>query len=400
MLSVADASRRILDRVRVLGAEEIPLGQVRGRFLAERLIAQRALPPWDNSAMDGFAVRAADLVPAPVDLPVVGQVAAGARPDQVLAPGAAVRIMTGAPMPRGADSVVIREEVDDRGTTARFAAPVRAGDNVRRAGEDVAPGSEVMAAGTPLGPGEIGMLAALGLGRVRVGRRPRVAVLCTGDELCPVGGEPRPGQIFSSNEHALIAQVLEAGGEVALAELVPDDRARTEAALSAALACDVVVTSGGVSVGDRDHVREALSAAGVAIDFWKVAMRPGKPVVFGLAPSGTPCFGLPGNPVSSMVSFELFVRPALLAMQGARAIQRPRAEVTLAGPARKNPGRAHYLRAALSRRGDALEAELHAKQGSSMMSSLIGIDALVELAAELGDVPAGARCPALLLRAA
>jgi molybdopterin molybdotransferase len=397
MLNVSEAGRRILERVRQLGAEEVALTDARGRFLAETLRVERALPPWDNSAMDGFAVRAADLAGA-AELPVVGAMAAGSRPGTTLPAGAAMRIMTGAPIPDGADAVVIREEVEDRGATARFAARVNAGDNIRRAGEDLAPGDDVIAAGCALGPGEIGVVAALGRARVPVGRRPRVAVLCTGDELCPVGQEPEPGQIFSSNEHALQAQVAEAGGLVARAELVPDDRARTEEALRAALACDVVVTSGGVSVGDRDHVREALGAAGVAIDFWKVAMRPGKPVVFGVAPGGALCFGLPGNPVSSLVSFELFVRPALLAMQGAREVQRPRAEVVLVRPARKQPGRAYYLRAALSRRGDVLEADLHGKQGSSMMSSLVGVDALVELAAELGDVPAGARCPALLLR--
>jgi molybdopterin molybdotransferase len=397
MLSVSEAGRRILERVRQLGAEEVALADARGRFLARALRVERPLPPWDNSAMDGFAVRAAD-VAGPAELPVVGQMAAGSRPGTPLASGAAMRIMTGAPIPDGADAVVIREEVDDRGATARFAAPVKVGDNIRRAGEDLTPGDEVIAAGCELGAGEIGVVAALGRARVPVGRRPRVAVLCTGDELCPVGQEPAPGQIFSSNEHALHAQVAEAGGVVAHAALVPDDRARTEQALRAALVCDVVVTSGGVSVGDRDHVREALDAAGVAIDFWKVAMRPGKPVVFGIAPTGALCFGLPGNPVSSLVSFELFVRPALLAMQGAREIQRPRAEVVLARTARKQPGRAYYLRAALRRRGDVLEADLHGKQGSSMMSSLVGVDALVELAAELSDVPAGERCPALLLR--
>ena len=399
MLSVAEASRRILERARALGPEEIGLRESRGRILAQAIRATRALPPWDNSAMDGFAVRAADLVAAPVELPVVGSVAAGARPDQALEAGTALRIMTGAPMPRGADAVVMREDVDDRGATARFAAPAPVGDNIRRAGEDVATGSEVMQAGIALGAGEIGLLAALGRDRIPVGRRPRVAVLCTGDELCPLGAELAPGQIFSSNEHALSAQVAEAGGEVAYAQLVPDDRGATEAAIKAALSCDVVVTSGGVSVGDRDHVREALAGAGVEIDFWKVAMRPGKPVVFGLAPGGALCFGLPGNPVSSLVAFELFVRPALLAMQGARAVQRPRAEVTLAGPVHKNPGRAYYLRAALRRRGDVIEADLHGKQGSNMLSSLVGVNALVELAAELGDTPAGARCPALLLRA-
>ena len=399
MQSVLEARRRILARVRSLGAEEVALPESRGRFLARALRADRALPPWDNSAMDGFAVRAADLAAAPVALPVAGSVTAGDGPDAILPAGATLRIMTGAPIPRGADAVVIREDVDDRGGSVRFPAPVAPGQNIRRAGEDLEPGSEVMEAGAAIGAGEIGVLAALGRARVEVGRRPQVAVLCTGDELCPIGHEPGPGQIFSSNEHALAAQVAEAGGVVARAELVPDDRARTEAALVAALACDVVVTSGGVSVGDRDHVREALAGAGVTIDFWKVAMRPGKPVVFGVAPTGALCFGLPGNPVSSLTSFELFVRPALLALQGAREVERPRAMVTLAGPARKQPGRAYYLRASLCRRGDVLEADLHAKQASNMMSSLVGIDALVELAAELGDVAAGSRCPALLMRA-
>jgi molybdopterin molybdotransferase len=349
--------------------------------------------------MDGFAVRSADLAGAPVELPVVGSMNAGSRPGQPLNAGEVMRIMTGAPMPDGADAVVIREEVDDSGGSARFAAPVRPGENIRRAGEDVAPGSQALPDGILIGAGEIGMLAALGFARVPVGRRPRVAVLCTGDELCPLGQEPAPGQIFSSNEHALAAQVAEAGGEVVRAEMVPDDRGRTESAIAAALDCDALVTSGGVSVGDRDHVREALAAAGVTIDFWKIAMRPGKPVVFGVARSGALCFGLPGNPVSSLVSFELFVRPALLAMQGAARIQRPRAQVTLTGPAHKHPGRAHYLRASLHRSGDVIEAEPYTKQGSSMMSSIVGIDALVELAADLGDVPAGTRCPALLLRA-
>jgi len=398
MLSVIEASRRILERVVRLDGEEVALGQAAGRILAAPVRAERPLPPWDNSAMDGFAVRAADLAAAPVELPIVGSIAAGSRLGRSLSPGAVVRIMTGAPMPAGADAVVIREVVDDRGDAARFTAPVAAGEHVRRAGEDVAPGSEAIPAGAALGPGEIGLLAALGRPRVLVARRPRVAILCTGDELCAVGREPAAGQIFSSNEYALAVQVAEAGGEVALAELVPDDRGRTAAAVTAALACDVLVTSGGVSVGDRDYVREALTAAGVAIDFWKVAMRPGKPVVFGLAPSGALCFGLPGNPASSLVSFELFARPALRAMQGAAEVARPRVEVTLTRTAGKTPGRAHYLRAALRRRGDLLEAEPHAKQGSGMMSSLVGIDALVELAAELGDVPAGTRCPALLLR--
>ena len=397
MLSVAEARGRILDRVRPLDAEEVPLGEALGRFLAGAVVAGRALPPFDNSAMDGFAVRAADL---PGELPVVGAIAAGAPPDAVLPAGTAIRIMTGAPLPAGADAVVMREEADDRGQRVGFAAPAVPGQHVRRAGEDIAPGAPVLAAGHRLGPGELAVLASLGQAAVRVGRRPRLTILSTGDELCPLGRAPRPGQIISSNEHALTAQAREAGAEVLAAALVPDDRAAIEAALIAALDCDVLVTSGGVSVGDHDHVRGAMEAVGIAIDFWKVAMRPGKPVTFGVAGGGTLCFGLPGNPVSSLVSFELFVRPTLLALAGAgeRDRERPRAEVVLADPIRKSPGRAHYLRASLTRRGDTLEATPHGKQGSGMLSSLIGVDALVEVAAELGDLPAGARCPALLLR--
>jgi molybdopterin molybdotransferase len=397
MLSVADARGRILDRVRPPIAEEVPLGQALGRFLAGAVVAGRALPPFDNSAMDGFAIRAADL---PGELPVTGAIAAGAAPDAVLAPGSALRIMTGAPLPAGADAVVMREDADDRGERVYFAEPAVPGQHVRRAGEDIAPGAHVLAAGHRLGPGELAVLASLGHAAVRVGRRPRLTILSTGDELCPLGRSPRPGQIISSNEHALAAQAGEAGAELVAMALVPDDRAAIEAALTAALDCDVLVTSGGVSVGDHDHVRGAMEAVGIAIDFWKVAMRPGKPVTFGVADRGTLCFGLPGNPVSSLVSFELFVRPTLLALAGAgeRDRDRPRAEVVLADPIGKSPGRAHYLRASLTRRGDILEATPHGKQGSGMLSSLVGVDALVEVAAELGDLPAGARCPALLLR--
>jgi molybdopterin molybdotransferase len=395
MLSVHEAKRRILDRVRLLEPEEVPIEAVRGRILADTIVAGRALPPWDNSAMDGFAARAADL---PGELPVVGSIAAGSPPDRELAPGTAVRIMTGAPMPRGADLVVMKEEAEEVAADRIRLPAATAGQHVRRAGEDIALGERVLVAGAALAPGEVAVLASLGMARVRVGRRPRIAILSTGDELCPVGGTPAPGQIFSSNEHGLAAQAADAGAEVLSTSLVRDDPAALDRALIAALEADVVVTSGGVSVGDHDHVRAAMAMTGIAIDFWKVAMRPGKPVAFGVAQRGALVFGLPGNPVSSMVSFELFVRPALLALAGASEVDRPRAEVTLAAAVDKEPGRAHYLRAALVRHGDRLEARPHARQGSGMLSSLIRVDALLEVAAESGDLPAGARCTALLLR--
>lgn len=405
MLSVAEAGSRILAQVRERSAhlrtETVPLREARGRILAAPLQATRSLPPWDNSAMDGFAVRAADLAGAPVELPIAGVIAAGDRQGRALAAGTALRIMTGAPLPRGADCVVMREDAEDRGDRVGFREPARTGQHVRRAGEDVAAGATVLEAGCRLGPGELAMLAAQGRAGAEVAARPRVVILSTGDELCQVGETPAPGQIFSSNEHALAAQADEAGAEVLRTELVPDERARIDAALAAALAdADVVVTSGGVSVGDFDHVKDALAGAGLVLDFWKVAMKPGKPVAFAAAPDlGPLCFGLPGNPVSSMVSFELFVRPALLALQGAARIERPRAQVVLARAVEKQPGRAHYLRAQLRRDGARLEAVPHPRQGSGMVSSLVGVDALVELAAEMGDQPAGARVPALLLRA-
>jgi molybdopterin molybdotransferase len=396
VLSIAEARARILAAVPRLPAEEVDLAQAQDRILAGAVRAVRPLPAWDNSAMDGFAVRAAEL---PGELPVAGVIAAGDPPGRVLAPGSSLRIMTGAPVPVGADAVVMRENAQDLGERVRFADGVRVGRDIRRAGEDVAAGDPILDAGARLGAGEIGLLAAQGLARVAVARRPRVAILSTGDELVPLGREPGPGQIVSSNAWALAAQVREAGGEPVDCGIASDDRDALVARLHAALAgADALVSSGGVSVGDFDHVKEAFAAAGVAIDFWKVAMKPGKPLAFGAA-AGTPVFGLPGNPVSSMIGFELFVRPALLAMQGAARTGRVEVRVRLAAAYRKEPGRAHVLRARLERDGAELVAHLHPRQGSAMMSSMVGLDALVLVDADAGDQPAGARLPALLVRA-
>lgn len=396
MLPLDEARARILARCQPLGAQSIGLGDADGRALAVDVIADVALPRFDNAAMDGFAARAADL---PGTLPIDGEVAAG-HPGGPLAAGHARRIMTGAPLPEGADCVVMKEDAGDRGDAVALpAAP--AGQHVRRAGEDVAPGQLVVAKGALLDAGAIGALAALGHARVTVGRRPRVAILPTGDELVPLGQAPGPGQVVESNGWALAAQVREAGGEPVLHPIARDTPEALGHAVAAALAdADVLLTSGGVSAGDHDHVRGALAAAGVAIDFWKVAIKPGKPLVFGVAASGALAFGLPGNPVSSMVCFELFVRPALRALAGAAVLERPRAEVRLGRAYAKPPGRAHVLRARLRRDGEALVAELHDRQGSGMLSSMIDVDALVELAAGRGDVAAGALVPAHLLRPA
>jgi molybdopterin molybdotransferase len=272
------------------------------------------------------------------------------------------------------------------------------GENVRRAGEDIAVGELALRAGTRLSAWEVGVLAALGVAAVPVARAPRVALIATGDELVEVDTAPRTGQLVDSSAHALAALVAEAGGIPERLGIAADDPDAITALLAAGLERDVVITTGGVSVGERDHVRAAFDRAQIALELYKVAMKPGKPFSFGRRGT-TPVFGLPGNPVSSLVAFELFLRPALLAMQGAREVARPRASVVLPGGYRKPAGRAHYLRVRVERTGDKLVAHPHAKQGSAMLSSLVGCNALVELAAELVEVPPGGEAPAILLEA-
>jgi molybdopterin molybdotransferase len=394
MLSVADAAKRVLELVAGLAPERVALATARGRILAADVVAGRALPGFDNSAMDGYAARAHEL---PATLPVVTTSAAG-DPARTLPPGTAARIFTGAAIPDGADAVVLQE--DARVDGDRVALPAAtAGDNIRRLGEDVAVGERALVAGIRLGAGELGVLAALGVAEVAVARAPRVAVIATGDELVDVATAPGPGQLVDSSAHGLAAAIAGAGATPAYLGIVRDDADAIAAALARALRDhDAVITTGGVSVGDRDHVRPAFARAGVELVSWKVAMRPGKPFAFGHA-ARVPVFALPGNPVSTFVAFELFVRPALLAMQGATTVTRPRAPVALAAAYRKAVGRAHYLRARLIRDGERLVAHAHAKQGSAMLSSLVGCNALVEIPAEADELAAGSVVSALLLEA-
>jgi len=398
VLSVADATRTVIERVPRLASETVALDAALGRVLALDIVAERSLPGFDNSAMDGYAVRAADL---PGTLPVVAIVAAGASHTAAVPDHAAVRIFTGAPLPAELDTVVIQEDATAEGDRVTLpAAPP--GDNIRRAGEDIAPGDTVLAKGTRLGAWDLGVLAALGIDRVLVSRIPRVALIATGDELVDVSTPPGPGQLVDSSVHALAALIAEAGGIAHRIGIARDDLGELAGMISAALDHDVVITTGGVSVGDRDHVRAALAEAGVELELYKVAMKPGKPFAFGVRPGATattPVFGLPGNPVSTVVAFELFLRPALLAMQGATRLERPRAPVQLVRGYRKQAGRTHYLRATVVRDGDHLIAHPHPKQGSAMLSSLVGCNALVELAADTTEIPPGSTAPALLLEA-
>ncbi len=390
MLDVAGAIQAVLARVARTPSERVAIGAALGRVIAADLVAARALPGFASSAMDGYGARAGEL---PATLPVIASIAAGEVGHSVPA-GAAVRILTGAPVPDGVDTVVIQEDATRERDRVSLPA-ARVGDNIRRAGEDLAVGELAITEGTRLRGGELGLLAALGVAELAVARAPRVAVIATGDELVDIATTPGHGQLVDSSAHMLAALIREAGGEPTYLGIARDDEAAVAALISRGLASDVVITTGGVSVGDRDHVHAALAAAGVKPELWKVAMKPGKPFAFGTH-GATLVFGLPGNPVSTFTAFELFVRPALLAMQGAPAM-RPRAPVHLAEPYRKAEGRAHYLRARVVREASGLVAHVHAKQGSAMLSSLVGCNALVEIAAE---ITYATDAPALLLEPA
>jgi molybdopterin molybdotransferase len=392
MLSVEDAARTVAERIARLPVESVPIRDARNRILAEPIAAGRSLPSFDNSAMDGYAARSSEL---PATLPVVAQVAAGQTLTDPIPERVAIRILTGAPLPPGLDTVVIQEDAKVDGSQVTLpASPV--GDNIRRTGDDIVAGEIAVKAGERLGPAELGLLAALGVAHLPVTRAPRVALIATGDELVSVGDTPSGGQIIDSSAHTLAALIPGAGGVASYVGIAKDDPITMAALIASAMDHDVVITTGGVSVGDRDHVRAALRAAGVELELWKVAMKPGKPFSFGMN-NNVPVFGLPGNPVSTFVAFELFVRPALLAMQGATVTQRVRAPVSLVRGYRKQAGRTHYIRARVVRNGEHLVAHPHAKQGSAMLTSLIGCNALVELPADATEILPNSIVQAILL---
>jgi molybdopterin molybdotransferase len=384
VLTPAEALAQILERVPRLEAEEAAVSPaLAGRVLAAGVSAAVSLPPFATSAMDGYAVRAAELGDGPV--PIAFRIAAG-DPPRPLPAGAAAGIATGAPMPPGADAVVPvedAEEVED----ALLAGRPEPGAHVRPAGGDVESGRVVAEAGRVLTPALLAAIAAVGAATVRVARRPRLAAIATGSELVRAGERLEPGQIYESNLTAIVTQSERAGAEVVAAEIVRDDRGATETAFGAALAADIVVSSGGVSVGPHDHVKGALDALGVREVFWRVAHKPGKPLWFGVAPSGALVFGVPGNPVSSLVCFELFVRPALRALQGAP--QEPRPVARLAGPVARLQTRDHAVRCRLRPGPDGMLLEPGGPQDSHLIVHASGADAVALIAAGTGEVPAG-----------
>jgi molybdopterin molybdotransferase len=379
-----------------LAPRPVELLEAAGLVLAQDVVAAEGLPRFDNAAMDGHAVRSADTLGAPVRLRVTGHAYAGRGEGGSVGPGAAVAIATGAPIPAGADAVAPLEETEVDGEALLLRSPVRAGANVRGAGEDVAPGTVLVPAGVVIGPGQAAAAAACGLAVVTVHPRPRVAILPTGDEVRPAGGLLGPGQVFDAASAPLAMLVREAGGVACPAPVAPDEPAGLLASLrAAAAAADAVVTVGGVSMGERDLVR-ALQGRGCEVRSFEVALRPAKPFALGRA-FGVPLFGLPGNPAAALASFEELVRPALLAMLGRAPLPRPSARATLAEPIRQRPGRLHLVRAEVWRDGDRLMARASGRQGAGMIHSLAASNAWAVIPPEAAELPAGAEVEVRLL---
>ena len=406
-LAVGEASRHMLVGIETLGSETVPLMRALGRVLACDVVSPVSLPPWNNASMDGYAVRAEDVAAAgsrEVRLRVIETIAAGTRGTRRVGAGEASRIMTGAPVPDGADSVIRVEDTES--SAGSDVVTVRddrdAGRNVRPRGEDVTAGSVVLAAGTPIGAAHAGVLASIGCASPTVHRRPRVAILATGDELVPLErfDEVRTGdRIVSSNSYSLQAAVLAAGGEPVPLGIAPDDPAALARCLREADGCDLVLTSGGVSVGDFDYTRDVVSALGGELSLWRVTMRPGAPLAYGRL-FGVPWLGLPGNPVSALVTFELFARPLLRRLSGHRRLHRRTIRVSLGEDVHLAAPLTHFLRAVLTTAPDgATHASLTGPQSSGMLTSMAAADALVVVSGEQSMIAAGTLVTAIPLDA-
>ena len=386
LLSLSKAQRLILERVRPLPAEPAALAEAAGRVLAEPAVAVVDLPPFPSSAMDGYAIRAAD---TPGTLPVVARIAAGRPAPRALEPGETMGIATGGVVPDGADAVIPIEYVVARDNNIEISEPVDPGANVRPRGGDLRAGSSVVDPGLVLTPARVGALAAAGVAEVRCARRPRAAVLPTGTELRRAGEPLAPGEVYEANGLILAAQLSGAGADVELLAAVGDDEEEHRAALERALDADVAVTSGGVSVGPHDLVRRVEAELGVEEVFWRVAVKPGKPIAFGVRGRSL-VFGLPGNPVSALVGFELFVRPAIRALLGVpEPLPRFERGTLVGGARRRNPERDEFVRARIRRGGDGVALEPLSGQESHMIASAAAADALVFVPRGEGEVAVG-----------
>ena len=391
LLTVAQARERILDRVAALDSETVALPEARGRVLAEEIRSERDVPPFANSAMDGYAVRARDVAQAsaaqPVRLRVLGEIRAGAAPPGSVQPQTALRIMTGAMIPDGSDAVVRVEDTAEHDGTVDVRVPVAAGTSLRAAGSDLHRGDLLATAGRVVTPGLIGVLASAGRAAMQCVRRPRVLVLTTGDELREPGEALGPGQITNTNRYTLLAAVQDAGGIVIDAGVARDERGDLIERLAAAGDADLVVTTGGVSMGAYDLVRGLLEER-EAVTFWQVALRPGKPLMFATV-GGVPLIGLPGNPVSTLVAFELFVRPALLKLQGRTDLERPRLTAIAEEPLHNPPHLEQYFRGIARHDGARLLVRLTGDQGSHVLRSMADANCLVVVPLGTSEVATG-----------
>lgn len=394
MLSVEEAQERVLELVTPLGFEQVALQSALRRVLAEDAVAPFDVPEGDNSAMDGYAVLADD---TPGTLRVIEDIPAGAVPRQRVERGTASRIMTGALVPEGADAIAQVEITDGGSEVVRIEQNVARGTHVRRRGEDMRAGDTVIARGSRIGPAEIGVLASLQQPNVNVTRRPAIAILATGNEILDLDAPRRAGAIVNSNSYALAALAREAGGEPQLRGIIADTREATVEALRGALDCDFIITSGGVSAGAYDFVKDAITEIGGDTRVWRVAMKPGKPVVVARLPAGQVAFGLPGNPVSCMVAFTLFVAPAIRKAMGETALFPPVVNVRVEAPLRAAGDRRAYLRVRVFARDGELAAAPMKAQGSHVSTSMLGANGLAIVERGITRIEAGELAPVLLI---
>ncbi|MDI6792791.1 MAG: molybdopterin molybdotransferase MoeA [bacterium] len=401
MIEVEEALMIILNHIRVLDAEKVDILDSLDRILAEEIYSEIDIPPFRSSAMDGYAVVAADTVGAlagnPVYLEVIDDIPAGSLPKRPLSCGQAARIMTGAPLPAGADAVIMVEYTERDDGQVKLFREVSPLENIREAGEDVAEGDLVLPEGTIIRPAEVGMLASLGKRAVSCIRKPRVAILSTGDEVVDIDQELSPGKIRNSNGYSLYAQVVRYGGIPVPLGIAPDDEGKIKSCIEQGLSSsDMLVISGGVSVGDYDLVKGVLADLGAEMKFWKVAMKPGKPLAFGLI-KGKPVFGLPGYPVSVLVVFEQFVRPAMRKMAGRKWLKKPEIEAELCEEIKKKPDRRNYFRGIVDKKDGQYYARTTGPQGSGMLSSMVKANALLIIPEGVSYLKAGEKVKAQML---
>ena len=400
MIQVQEALDKILSQIQFKGVEKIPLDQALGRVLAEDVVSRVNNPPLDNSAMDGYALIAQDIQSAtpenPVKLEVVEEIAAGYTAKGTLKPGQTMRIMTGAPIPPGADAVLMQEDTQKDGNSILCMDRADVEENIRRAGEDVKIGEGVLKKGTTLSPAHIGMMAVVGRSQIAVSQRPTVSILSTGDEILELDETPQGPQIFNSNGHMLAAQIKSAGGIPLYLGIAKDTEKDLMEKFEWALKADIVVSSGGVSVGDYDLVKSSLQKMGQDMLFWKVAMKPGKPLAFGRI-GKIPIFGLPGNPVSSFVSFEQFVRPSLRKVLGCSDLSHKTVQAKLTRTIHKKPGRLHFLSSIVSWTDGEYTVTPAGEQGSGILKSAANANSLLIFPLEADEIKQGQEVAVQLL---